>query len=412
MKRFNKQLSLAGLALAISAPLAWAQGGHLGAAQVAGSTQVTYISAPDMHLHLMTPGIGTLSNQAVQDQDISGGGPVASGTSIFTIFDLPTPPVSPVPESLTHFISADLHVQNRNTNPDPDKSDPPSILVGSLDDTASIGGVPKALAGTAVTMVADNINKDPQTYYIAQDGNLHMLGTPQTGPAVRDLDLQALAGGPTPTPGTALAGAGDIEDSVVAVFYLDAKQHVQKVAYDASFNFWSEDPTALAGAPLAASGSPLTSLQLDTITVTAYLGADQHLYALFYSPFTSTWSFSDLTKDASAVTVAKTSSLTSLRDGNTHAPEIFYIGSDQHVHMVVANGRGGWSDFDITTVSKSNPINGSSLASVFDPEGASNFTRVFYVGTDQHVHRIVSSRAGVWTDSDLTASTGAVNAIP
>jgi hypothetical protein len=405
MTRYRKQRFLGILVLAASAISAWAQGGHLSAAQDQSVTEISYIST-DMHLHLLsylnTPGAATV------DRDLGPSGTSVGTGSISTVFTKTPGPVVFV-GTITRYITADQHVQGRSANQSPDAIDPPGTLeIGGLDDTATIGGTPKAFLNSSLTQVVDNINGDPQGYYIAQDGNVHMLGQPGggSGVIVRDLDLQSLAGGPNPAVGTAISGAADTGNNLVAVFYIDTMQHVQKLAYDNTLTFWNEDPTALTGAPLAAVGSPLTSLQVATNTVTAYLTADGHIHGLFFSSLGG-WSSGDITAIAGAVPVINNGSLASLLRGAT--PEIFYIGNNQHVYML-SNARGKWTPTDITLISGSNPAAGSSLATTLDATGTT--TTVVYVATDQHVHSISSSKAGSWMDADLTKQAGGPNAIP
>lgn len=394
MTNFRKKPWFAILALSLAALPGWAQGGHLGLArEQSGSLDAFYITA-DQHAHGIAYNDGAIPVERDYTASLLGTMPIANGGPLVSRFEQ---------DSLysfvaTHYFTSDQHVHAIAIFQ--------TGTVYDVDDTVDIGSTPLALAGSAIVSVVDNINRQMQTYYIANDGHLHMLGTPPTfPPSVRDLDLQTLAGGPNPAIGTSLAGAADMMNKQVTVFYLDAANHIQTLAYDSLGNYWNDDATALALAPPAATGSPLVSMQVDSLTETIYLGADQHVYSLFYSPIIG-WSYRDLTKASGGALAAMGSSLASVYDSVNRVQEILFTDSAQHVHKLLGDARARWQEIDLGAIAAS----GSSLAATFDT--VSNIPRALYVGSDLHVHLLSFLSPGTFSDADLTSLAGGPNAIP
>ena len=75
----------------------------------------------------------------------------------------------------------------------------------------------------------------------------------------------------------------------------------------------------------------------------------------------------------------------------SEAQQVFYIGTDQHVHHFFAAPGTSWAVEDLTTATHSVLVaTGSSLTSFQDVLNG-NTQQVFYVGTDQHVHHFFAS---------------------
>lgn len=95
----------------------------------------------------------------------------------------------------------------------------------------------------------------------------------------------------------------------------------------------------------AAAGSPLADL-LDTIYRTpdvSYLGEDRHVHIQY---FDGSWHTTDVTAAAGAPNAAAGSPLADLLDTIYGTPDVFYLGADQHVHLLYFNGR--WHTTDVT----------------------------------------------------------------
>jgi hypothetical protein len=202
-----------------------------------------------------------------------------------------------------------------------------------------------------------------------------------------------------------------------AIFYIAADQHVHHLFYNGTWH--TDDPSAGAGAPLAETGSPLTSFLDATGKTTGgfpgqaifYIGTDQHVHHLFTD---TTWHADDPTAGADAPLAATNSSLCSFLDvggkttGGIPGQAIFYIGTDQHVHHLYSNTT--WFTDDPTAITGATlAASGSSLVCFLDPTGkltgGTPGQAVFYIGTDQHIHHLFSDIS--WHTDDPTAGSGA-----
>src|SRR5258708_5407502 len=160
-------------------------------------------------------------------------------------------------------------------------------------------------------------------------------------------------------------------------------------------------PNAAAGSPLAIISDPITT------TVDAfYLGSDRHVHQLWLS--SGIWHPLDLTAAAGAPIAGFGSPLVSISDPITTTVDVFYLGSDRHVHELWLSG-GIWHPLDLTAAAGApNAVAGSPLVSISDP--ITTTVDVFYLGSDQHVHQLWLS-SGIWHPLDLTAAAaGAPNA--
>ena len=173
---------------------------------------------------------------------------------------------------------------------------------------------------------------------------------------------------------------------------------------------WS--PTSLtsaAQAEPAAVGSNLVGY-IDPIAETDnvfYQGTDGHIHVLTWSPGLP-WSEDTRLAASSAPAAAFASSLTGHMTSSSE--EVFFVGSNQHVYEEWRWSKNfdGWHVTDVTEANGSRPVAaiGSSLAGFYDPTAGTD--AVFYVGTDQHLHEAVLE-SGAWTGVDATSeSSGAL----
>jgi hypothetical protein len=187
------------------------------------------------------------------------------------------------------------------------------------------------------------------------------------------------------------------------VEYIGADQHVWELWWNGS-NWEDEDLTQTAKlATKAAAGSALTSLLYPgNEDHVEFIGDDQHVYEFWYTG--STWQATDLTAQTGAPNAASPSALTSLLyPGNEDHVE--YVGSDGDVHEFWYNGS-TWQTTDLTAQTGApSAASPSALTSLLYP---GNEDHVEYIGSDQHVHQFWYN--GTWHTTDLTAQTGAPNA--
>jgi hypothetical protein len=133
-----------------------------------------------------------------------------------------------------------------------------------------------------------------------------------------------------------------------------------------------------------------------------YVGGDAHVHQLWYN---GAWNKVDLSSLASAPAASLTSGIKTAFNSNAGTMEIHYIGTDQHVYTLFYDG--SWHVADLTaTTGALNAISGSPLTVLHNP--IVNTQEVEYLGTDQHVHLLFYD--GSWHTQDLTVTAGAPNA--
>ena len=136
-----------------------------------------------------------------------------------------------------------------------------------------------------------------------------------------------------------------------------------------------------------------------------YLGANQHVYLLFYSYSTSRWSLTDLTAITSGALAATNTALTSFAD--PYGEYISYSGTNQHIYwMYLTFGGSPWHNQDITAAAGGAlAASGSALTSFADGYGE----HIFYIGANQHTYELIVTSS--WAEKDLTTLTGASPAV-
>jgi hypothetical protein len=264
-------------------------------------------------------------------------------------------------------------------------------------DVTAATGARNAAAGSALVRQIDTILNHLEVYYIGSNQHVYQLWWNGTW---HFADVSALAGAPNAAAGTALAVMTIDRD--VEIYYLGSNQHVYQLQWNGTWH--SADVTAFAGAPNAAAGTPLAS-QVDTVTNTIevyYLGSNQHVYQLWWN---GVWHTADLTVFTGAPNAAAGSPLVSQIDTILNHPEVYYLGSNQHVYQLWWNGT--WHFADVTALAGApNAAAGTALASQVDT--VTNTIEVYYLGPNQNVYQLWWN--GVWHTADLTVFTGAPNA--
>jgi hypothetical protein len=251
---------------------------------------------------------------------------------------------------------------------------------------------PPAAAGSFLTSLFDSTNHTPDVFYLGADQHVHILyfnGTWQTS------DVTADAVAPPAAARSFLTSLFDSTNHTPDVFYLGTDQHVHILFFNGTWQM--SDVTADAAAPPAAAGSFLTSL-FDSINGAPdvfYLDTNQHVHILYLH---GTWQTSDVTADAAAPPAAAGNALTSLLDTVNRTPDVFYLGKDQQVHILYFNGT--WQTSNVTADAAAPPAAaGGYLTSLLDTIYGT--PDVFYLDKDQQVHILYFN--GTWQTSDVTA---------
>jgi hypothetical protein len=297
------------------------------------------------------------------------------------------------------------------------------------DDPVGATGAPPAVPGSSIATFLDPFGATTggpagqSFFYVAADGHVHHVYSNTTWFAD---DPSAATGATAADPSGGVtafldpSGVTTGRHAGQAVFYIGVDQHVHHLFSDTTWH--TDDPTAGAGAPLAAVGSSLCSF-LDAGGKTTgspgqaifYIGTDHHIHHLYSN---TTWHTDDPTAMTGAPPAIAGSPLTCFLDpsgkttGSPAGQSIFYIGTDLHVHHLYSNTT--WLADDPTAMTGA-PLAaaGSSLTSFLDLTGATTGgvpgQAIFYVGADQQVHHIFSDTT--WHRDDPAAATGATPAI-
>lgn len=263
-------------------------------------------------------------------------------------------------------------------------------------------------SGSAFTMAMQNYLVN--FFYFGTAHQLEWLG--ELGPPHNEWDGSCAscdAGAPAAMAGSGLTSFVDpTDENYIHVFYEGTNGHIYEVYCDCgvSSQTWTfDDPTSLAGAPVAASGSALTSFDQGGVMHVFYLGANNNVYELYWVSGKS-WHTDDPTSLAGAPVATSGSALTSFLDssGTMH---VFYWNS-QNVHEVFWNG--SWHTDDPSSLAGAPLGAAGSALTGFDNTGSSGDTgmHVMYLGTNEHVYALHATSA--WSYFDATAASGGVPA--
>jgi hypothetical protein len=289
-------------------------------------------------------------------------------------------------------------------------NDPNGPVVVNVSGTA---WPPLPVAGTALEgfRLNNGLNKDSQhVFFVGTDKFVHEFDI-AAGGIWDDNDLTTLAGAVPPIPTSALAGYR-LDDDSKHVFFIGTDKHVYEFYFTAGTGWVYNDLTALARAvpprpTTALAGHPLGGNSKHVF----FIGTDNHVHELFIAG-DGRWADNDLTALAvGAVPPTPASALTShrLSDNSQH---VFFIGTDNHVHKLFIDG-GSWADNDLTALAVGAvPPTPTTALTGYPLSPLSNESQhVFFIGTDSHVHELSIAGAG-WHDNDLTALAGAVPPTP
>lgn len=222
-----------------------------------------------------------------------------------------------------------------------------------------------------------------------------------------DNDLTELTDAPVAVAGSALtstvAGTGSIH-----AFYLGTNHHVYEL-YGSGTTWFSDDATSQAGAPVAVSGSALTSIIVTPgIPYVYYLGTNFHVYELWKGSDT-TWFSNDITQLAGAPAAVSGSALTSFDDtgnGTTNIIHVYYLGTNEDVYELYETS--AWhSDSPTALANGPAAVSGSALTSFVDHSGGGDVMHLFYLGTNHNVYELYWDGGTAWHSDSPTSLGGA-----
>jgi hypothetical protein len=299
-------------------------------------------------------------------------------------------------------------------------------LVGTDENSNSVYGAYSPGAGTTLVQPMSSPNSGALTSNMDTAGNklqvYHLAQNPQTmnmdinqfawSGAWASTDVSTLptsvTGNPIPPAviGSPLLTYENTIYDAPETFYLAANtQGVMQIE-----QLWGENsnPANLTGsAQPPTPGSSLAGF-IDPILGTDnvfYQGTDQHIHQLSWSPGVP-WAEDTRVTSANAPTAAFASQL------NGHmtpaSEELFYVGSNQHVYELWrwSKNYDGWHLTDVTMANGVKPLAavGSQLAGFWDSSAATDV--VLYMSVDQHLHELLFA-GSIWRDIDVAGTSGA-----
>lgn len=151
----------------------------------------------------------------------------------------------------------------------------------------------------------------------------------------------------SPASGTSLASL--VDSNGQHIYFLGTDGHQYQLWFD-GLNWHTQDQTSFSGASVAvASGSALTTFAMSDATEhAAYVGTNQHVYQIVYSPTAGTWTNQDLTSLAGTTTLAAAgSALTSFGPSDGNLAHIQYLDANAHLNHLYYTGSGIWQNEDV-----------------------------------------------------------------
>ncbi len=320
------------------------------------------------------------------------GAPAATAGSALMAY---TDPVSNNQD--VYYVGADQHVHLLWWNGDPWKT---------LDLTA-INGAPGAQPGFQFVRT----NNGNSFYYLGTDGNIWQFWNNSSSSTTswHTANINAIAGTPTAAGGSAPLGYTDPISNNQDIYYVGTDEHLHLL-------WWNGDPwktidiTAVTAGPNVQAGTQF--VRTNNGNSFYYLGTDANVYQSWNSGSSSsvgTWHSPCITCIAGAPVVAAGSSLLAYTDSVANNQVVYYIGADQHVHLLWWNGD-PWKTIDLTSTV------GGATASALAPMVVTYSNGFFYLGTDGNIWQLwttgSTSDPSAWRASNISAIAGAPAAIP
>lgn len=263
-------------------------------------------------------------------------------------------------------------------------------------------------------------NNQVEVYYLGPNSNLYEI-VPGSNSYVQKTGLAGQ--GPSVAAGTGVACYVNTIYNGNEVFYVanvNGSLHIEQLW---ASNSSPTDLTVAAGGKAVAPGTNLVGFidpTADTDNV-FYIGTDQFVHVLTWSPSPGWQESSAL--DGTSVPAAATGSALSghYRSLNPdQSQEVFYLGANQNVYELwrwsntsssATPHYDGWHSTDVTTANSSKPLAVSGSPLAGFYDSVASDDAMFYLGTNQHVYKLSFPSSAIWSYIDVTASAGALNAI-
>jgi hypothetical protein len=254
-----------------------------------------------------------------------------------------------------------------------------------------------------LTSLMDTITGRPETYYVGTDYHIHQfyLGGTASSPVWATFDVSANTGGANATANSSLFSLADALVGSPEVYYVGTDQHIHQLSWNSTGGWHNYDLFSFTvGYPAATGG--LTAL-VDTLTGALevyYVGTDQDIHQLQWSGSSGWHTFDVSAYTGAAPAVIGQGTLTSLINTQSSSLELYYVGTDQHVHQASWSAANGWHTADITTTAGAPTIvSGGTVTGLNDTLGSA--VDVFYVGADHRVHELQWKSSIGWHDTNI-----------
>ncbi|MBZ5509013.1 MAG: FG-GAP-like repeat-containing protein [Acidobacteriia bacterium] len=191
--------------------------------------------------------------------------------------------------------------------------------------------------------------------------------------------------------GSPLTSVVSLPDGSSHVFYIDTNQHISHLSWTSTNSWQVQDISYITGSTAVATNSSLTSVALSDGSIHIFFeGPDQHIYQLFSVP---TWGVQDITAITGNTLAAAGSALASDSGAAGEPVHLYYVGTNQHVYcLFISNSTSTWQNQDLTAATGNTLAASSTKLSVaLMPDGT---TRLFYLGTNQHVYQLLRNNGG------------------
>jgi hypothetical protein len=210
-----------------------------------------------------------------------------------------------------------------------------------------------------------------------------------------------------PEPGGTISGFGELY-SGQAIDFIGVDGHLHRLE-DSGTGWTDTDLTAVTGAPQPLPQSGLTGYWRPPVDVQVlYFAANDynHVFQLALGTGDPNWVSTDVTSAADGLVPVAGRALSAFWDNTTHEPNVFLVGSGQHVVHLTSGNISGWIQEDLTMQAKAVLAQPNTALDAY--AGTDETYHVNYIGNDGHVHELYFVPKHAWVDNDLTQLAAAV----
>jgi len=256
------------------------------------------------------------------------------------------------------------------------------------------GAVTSQYTGIAAFLTTPN--DQAHVYYIDSTSNYHVHQLFFNGVSWSDEDLTVLSGAPAGANGPGEV-AGFSAGNYQYVYYIGVGQGVHQLLYN-NIGWSDTDLGALAGSPYAQTARLVAFTTTPALHV-YYTDYNEHVHQLFSADGTH-WADQDLT-NATGGTTSETYTGQMGGFNIDNYQYLYFVASTGHVHQFLYNNI-GWSDEDLTVLSKSKPAFSESGVRAMVIPGKKPKLSVFYTSTEYHIVELSSTDDKKWVKTDLS----------